>query len=99
MVEYEPGKSSTAEIVLHVGDMLLIRSSGVRIGSGATSLHNVGAFVRAALADDGTVIEPAGAPNRVVLLALAEGKTTLEFNTGDPYRQSARRTVTVRIEE
>lgn len=85
LIEIQNVQSLPAEIILHVGDLLLVKVSGGQVISETKAIKIIGPFIDSLLLDDGEIISPMGAPNTIMLFARQPGQAQLEIIVGDPW--------------
>jgi hypothetical protein len=73
------------DLTLDVGDLVRISATGGRVRSG-TAVEILGVFSDSVVGTDGSVLTPLGAPNVVLVQALATGDAVVEIFTGDPFQ-------------
>ena len=85
-------------LTIRVGDMLIIGATGGHVYSGAEVVEIVGTFVRGVLGEDGQLISPMGAPNRVLFLARHPGRAAIDVVSGDPWHAPRTTALTITVE-
>ncbi|MBH0779645.1 hypothetical protein [Nocardia bovistercoris] len=79
---------------LRPGDIVLLPAAGARVSSGC-SVEVLGVYRDSTPLPDGRVLAPEGPPDVVVLRAPAPGDSTVRLTTGDPFRATASRELSV----
>jgi hypothetical protein len=85
-----------AALVVPAGDLLLFRTTGGRVQSGA-SVTNLGSFMAGTFTGDGQVLSAVGAPDATLFAASEPGRALIELFTGDPWHEPRRTTVTAEV--
>jgi hypothetical protein len=85
-------------MTITVGDVLFFRATGGHVHSGAEVVEILGPFVRGVVGDNGQIISPMGAPNRVLFLARHPGRATIDVVTGDPWHVPKTTALTITVE-
>jgi hypothetical protein len=85
LIEVQRAQDLPPTLTITAGDVLIFGATGGHIHSGAEVVEILGPFVRGVVGDNGQVISPMGAPNRVLFLALHPGRATIDVVTGDPW--------------
>jgi len=86
LIEVQHAQDLPTRLTLTVGDVLIFRATGGHVHSGAEVVEILGPFVRGVVGDNGQIISPMGAPNRILFLARHPGQATIDVVTGDPWR-------------
>jgi hypothetical protein len=98
LVELQPSaRALPADLTVAAGDVLRFAASGGHVRQGA-AVELLGTFFTAALATDGRVLAPAGAPNAVLFRASRPGQAFIDVVYGDPYGATATATMTVTVD-
>lgn len=74
-----------ALINLQTGDLMVIAASGGRVMSGHEVVELLGPFYPGVLSATGDIIEPAGSPGTVIIVARRPGMATIETFWGDSW--------------
>lgn len=98
LIEVQDPRACPRLLMLRVGDVLACSASGGRVRGDGRVVEMLGAFVPAALAPDGGVLAPAGAPGTVMFAARAAGSSAIDVVTGDPWGARVTTSIDVRVE-
>ena len=98
LIEIQPvAQDLPADLTVAVGDVLRFAASGGHVREGA-AVEIIGIFVESVLGTDGRVLTPMGPPNAVLFHARMPGRAAIDVVTGDPWRSSVTRSMTVVVE-
>jgi hypothetical protein len=86
MIEVQRAQNLPTRLTIRVGDVLIFGATGGHVYSGAEVVEILGPFIRGVLGDNGRIVSPMGAPNRVLFLARHPGRARIGLVTGDPWR-------------
>ena len=98
LIEVQPAGGGRPPLAVHVGDVLLVRASGVRVRDGAAAVDVCGPLQSAVVVGQGDVVVPADRPNAVLVRARAPGSAVLDLFTGDPWHDPRRAALGLTIE-
>lgn len=88
LIEVQDAQSCQSPLTLQVGDVLLFYATGGRAESRCSILEVLGSLLQATIGDDGNILTPQGAPNRVLFRAIHPGQAVIHLITGDPWSGS-----------
>jgi hypothetical protein len=98
LIEIQHAQDLPTTLTIRVGDMLLFGATGGHVRSGAEVVEILGSFIRGVLGDNGQIISPMGAPNRVLFLAHHPGRAAIDVVTGDPWHAPKTAALTITVE-
>jgi hypothetical protein len=97
LIEAQQVQALPGRLTMEVGDLLLVGATGARLLSGSDVVEVLGPAVSSVLAEDGSILSPAGPPNTVLLRALRPGDATVEILGGDPWQGAHSKTVEIAV--
>lgn len=83
LIEIQAVAGCPSPLVARSGDVLLFRATGGRLESGGNTVEMLGAFVPAVIGDDGSILQPMGLPDTVLVLARRPGRARIAVILGD----------------
>jgi hypothetical protein len=86
LIEVQPVQDLPVSLTIGVSDALLFTATGGHVRSGSDVVEILGPFNPGVLGDNGRVLSPMGAPNRILFIARQPGRATIDVVTGDPWR-------------
>jgi len=98
LIEVQHPQDLPTKLTIRVGDVLIFGATGGHVHSGAEVVEILGSFVRGVLGDNGQIISPMGAPNRVLFLAQHPGRATIDVVTGDPWHAPKTTALSITVE-
>jgi hypothetical protein len=99
LIELQQAQDSPTSLKLRVGDLLIIKATGIHIESGADILETLGPFVPGLMLENGNIVSPVGAPNTVLLLTHRSGLARIKMIIGDPWHRSDSRMLEITVED
>jgi len=100
LIEIDPSRRRIPRrVIIVAGDVLLIRATGGHVRSGEDAVHLLGALLTALLRENGHIIAPLGAPNRVIFVAQAAGDAVIDVVTGEPWGEFRTTILNVSVKE
>jgi|SRR4249919_2296171 hypothetical protein len=97
LIDYQPALAPGSRLAINVGDVIVIKVSGVRVREGADIVEVLGPLMSSVVGDTGEVFSPMGTPNAIVIVGRAAGHATLELMLGEPWRTPKRSTLDLEI--
>ena len=85
IVIFKQAPDLPVRLFLNVGDMIVFYASGLKLNQKEIVLECLGNYIGSFTDKDGTVIAPAGPPNRSIVKAVAEGCCEVTVIFGDPF--------------
>lgn len=79
LIELQDPAGCPSPLAVRPGDVLLCSATGGRIVAGDDVAEVLGGYLTAVVGITGTVVEPMGAPNAVLVRVLAAGLAALEL--------------------
>jgi hypothetical protein len=98
LIEVQDPRQCPSPLAVRRGDVLLLNAAGVRVRSGADAVGVPGPFLPAVVAEDGTVLTPAGPPSTVLLGARRPGLAEVDVVTGDPFYNPGTASLVITVE-
>jgi hypothetical protein len=98
LIEVQHARDLPTTLTITVGDVLIFGATGGHVHSGAEVVEILGPFVRGVVGDNGQIISPMGAPNRVLFLARHPGRATIDVVTGDPWHAPKTTALSITVE-
>lgn len=88
LIQLRQAQDSPKSLALRVGDVLIVKATGVLVQSGADVVETLGPFVQGVTLENGDIVSPVGAPNTVLLLTRRSGLARIEIIVGDPWHKT-----------
>jgi hypothetical protein len=85
LIEFQPAEVRDFQLIINVGDVLVVGAFGVQVRSGADAVEVVGPLVQGVISDNDQLLSPLGAPNTLLIIARAPGRSVLNLKLGDPF--------------
>ncbi|MEO3787597.1 hypothetical protein ABGB12_30085 [Actinocorallia sp. B10E7] len=98
LIEIRPAEEGVPDLLLQVGDLLLVWAVGGRIRSGAETVEFLGPFSPGVLGTDQRLHTPEGLPGRVAFLARHPGRAEIELFSGVPWPEVRRTAFSLTVE-
>jgi hypothetical protein len=98
LIEVQHAQDLPTGLTIRAGDVLIFGATGGHVHSGAEVVEILGPFVRGVLGDNGQIISPMGAPNRVLFLARQPGRARIDVVTGDPWHAPKTTALSITVE-
>ena len=98
LIEIQDPSRCPSPLVVTVGDVLLVRATGGRVGAPGGAVELLGPFLPAVLGDNGEVLSPMGTPGTVLVLARAAGRAVITVMAGDPFQPPQTSELSISVE-
>jgi hypothetical protein len=98
LIEVQHVQDLPTRLTIGVGDVLIFGASGGHVRSGAEVVGILGSFARGVLGENGQIISPMGAPNRVMFRACHPGQATIDVVEGDPWHATKITALSITVE-
>src|ERR687889_330858 len=95
LIEVQHAQDLPTRLTIRVGDVLIFGATGGHVRSGAEVVEILGPFVRGVVGNNGQIISPMGAPNRVLFFARHPGRAMIDVVTGDPWHSPNNTALTI----
>ena len=97
LIEFQRPEGGPASLTVRVGDVLVLGATGGEVREGGPAAELWGPFISSVVGINGSVMEPMGPPNAVIVKAVGAGTAVLELFTGDPFHSPGSVTLRLKI--
>lgn len=99
MIEVQQVREGPSSLTIQTGDVLVFSVAGGHVRTGGDVVDMIGPLLAAVVGDNGAVLTPMGAPNRVLFRARQAGYAVIDVIVGDAWSSPTTVVLNIVVEE